>query len=290
VEIILSDNCGFCPGVRAAVQKALDALAHHREVYSLGHLIHNPQMVDHLVRRGLKVVGEVAEVPTGSVLLIRSHGVSPSVLEEARARGLEVIDATCGLVRRAQKLVRELSEQGFLVLVIGDPKHPEVRGLIGYGRQVTVIDQPEDIDAVPEAARLGVVAQTTISPQRVADMVGRLIEHGYEEIRLLNTLCHQSIDRQRAATALARKVDVMFVLGGLESANTRHLAELCRRAGVVTYHIEGADQFRADMLGQACRVGVTAGASTPDFVIEEFVDALKQIGGRDGGRIRTESL
>jgi len=277
MKIILAENRGYCPGVRRAVQLALEALETHETVYSLGHLIHNRQVVDDLIKRGLKVVEDTSEVPAGSVLLIRSHGVSPAVFEHARQRKLTLVDATCGLVRRAQKLVEELSHQSYQVVVIGDPDHPEVRALTGYGQRVVVISGADDVGKLARSARLGVVAQTTVSPRHVADILSLLVMHGFDEIKLVNTLCDQSIARQRSATELARRVDVMFVLGGSHSANTRHLAELARDAGVSTYHLEDFSQFRPEMVNDARTVGVTAGASTPDNLIEQFVRNLEQL-------------
>ncbi|NLX05067.1 MAG: 4-hydroxy-3-methylbut-2-enyl diphosphate reductase [Phycisphaerae bacterium] len=277
MKIILADNRGFCPGVRRAVQKALESLDEYGTVYSLGHLIHNRQVVDDLIRRGLKVVEDIADVPEHSAVLIRSHGVSPAVLQRAKERRLTVIDATCGLVRRAQELVARLSREGYHVVVIGDANHPEVRGLIGYGEKVTVAAGPEDVAQLPRLARLGVVAQTTISPARVAEVVGLLIRHGFSEMKILNTLCDQSIARQQSATRLAGEVDVMFVLGGLDSANTRHLAQLCREAGVQTHHLEHFGQFEPAMIAGANQVGITAGASTPDRLIEEFVTKVEEV-------------
>lgn len=274
-KVILAENRGFCPGVRRAVQKAQEALKKYGTVYSLGDLIHNRLVVEDLGRSGLKVVDDVSQVPDGSVLLIRSHGVSPVIFDQARARHLEIVDATCGLVRRTQELVAELSEQSYKVLVIGDADHPEVRGILGYGRDVTVISRSEDIDQLPRSARLGVVAQTTIRRDYVARMVHCLVLHGFAELRLLNTLCDQVIDRQRSAVELARKVDVMFVLGGLNSANTGHLAELCRETGVRTYHLEGFEQFDPKMVDRARTVGIAAGASTPDQLVEEFGVSLE---------------
>lgn len=277
MEIIIADNRGFCPGVRRAVQMALEALQRHGPVYSLGHLIHNRQVVDGLMNRGLTVVEDISDVPTGSVVLIRSHGVSPRVLEQAQTRSLTVVDATCGLVRRAQELVAQMSHKSYQIVVIGEADHPEVQGLTGYARDVIVINHADDVEVLPPSATLAVIAQTTISPDHVAKMVAKLIAHGFDEIRLLNTLCNQSVARQHAAQELAGRVDIMFVLGGLHSANTGRLAQLCREADVRTHHLEDFSQFRPDMIDGAERIGITAGASTPDELIDEFVDKLRDV-------------
>ncbi len=274
MKVILAENRGFCPGVRRAVQKALEALDKYGTVYSLGQLIHNRQVVDELIQKGLKVIEDVDEVPRGSVLLIRSHGVSPAIFDDAKNRDLTLVDATCGLVRRAQELVARLSNEGYQVMVVGDKNHPEVRGLTGYGEHVKVVGEEEDLKGFSRTAQLGVVAQTTVSPNRVADVVSLLIKHGFAEIKLLNTLCDQSIARQQSARRLAGQVDVMFVLGGHHSANTGYLAQLCREEAVRTYHLEDSSEFKADMIDNAETVGITAGASTPDNLIDQFIDQV----------------
>lgn len=277
MNIELAKKRGFCPGVQNAIEKARSALAAHRGVYSLGPIIHNQQVVSELTRQGLKIVNSVDEVPAGATVLIRSHGVDPSVFQQARERNLTVIDATCVLVKRAQKLVQHLDEEGYQVVVIGDPNHPEVRGIIGYARNVVVVNTDEDVTKLPSSAKIGVAAQTTLSKKHLAEMVAKIIEHGFSEVRLVNTLCGEAVGRQLSAVELAKQVDVMFVLGGKHSANTRELARLASAGGTRTYHLEDFSQFEPAMIEGACNVGITAGASTPESIIQEFVHRLEEM-------------
>jgi 4-hydroxy-3-methylbut-2-enyl diphosphate reductase len=274
---MLATNRGFCPGVKHAIDMAKSALQKHGIVYSLGEIIHNPQVVSKLTAQGLKIVNSVDEVPPGSAVLIRSHGVGPAVFEAAKARNLTIIDATCVLVKRAQKLVKQLDEAGYQVLVIGDPNHPEVRGIVGYAQHVRVINNEKDIADFPPTSKIGIAAQTTLSRSHLAAMVAKVVEHGFSEIRLVNTLCEQAVGRQHSAIELAKQVDVMFVLGGKHSANTRELAQLASNCGTRTYHLEEFSQFKPEMIQGVETIGITAGASTPETIVEEFVQGLKAL-------------
>jgi len=209
-------------------------------------------------------------------VLIRSHGAGPDTYKQAADKELNIVDATCVLVKRAQTVVRQLHEEGYQVVMIGDADHPEVRGVIGYAPNVIVVDSEDNLDEVlPPRGRLGIVAQTTHAPEHVAHMIAQIARRPFRELRVINTLCLEVVRRQEAAMELAAEVDVMFVLGGQHSANTQELARLCRAAGVPTYHLETWAEFRPDMVRGKKVAGVTAGASTPDFAIDEFVENLK---------------
>jgi len=173
--------------------------------------------------------------------------------------------------------VRQLHEEGYQVVMIGDRNHPEVQGVIGYAPNVIVVDRKEDLSALPKHGKLGIVAQTTHAPEHVGEIVGIMVSMPYRELKVVNTLCLEVIRRQQAAVELAREVDVMFVLGGLHSANTRELARLCQEEGVETYHLETWEQFRPEMARGKSIAGVTAGASTPEWVIQEFVEKLQSV-------------
>jgi len=275
----LAEKWGFCAGVRGAIALAERVLREKGpgKVYSLGPVIHNAQVCEQLERAGLLVVEDVDQIPPGSTVLIRSHGVSPEVLERIRARGLEIDDATCPLVKRAQNVVKTLCEEGYRVVMIGEREHPEVRGIVGYGKDVIIVDSAEEIDnLVPTGARLGIVAQTTHSPGKVGELIGYIASKPFRELKVVNTLCLEVARRQQAAERLCEQVEVMFVLGGLHSANTRKLAEICRSRGVPTYHLESWQQFRPEMVAGRNTAGVTAGASTPDWIVQEFVENLSR--------------
>ncbi len=271
---------GFCFGVEDAIELAEAAVAEHGagNVVALGPVIHNRQVVTKLERAGLNQSGELDTIGATQAVLIRSHGAPPETFAIAQSRNLHVVDATCVLVKRAQNVVKQLHEEGYHVVMIGDPEHPEVRGVIGYAPQVTVIDRGTDLEAaLPYKERLGIVAQTTHSPEHVADMIADILRRPYREVKIVNTLCLEVTRRQEAAMALCAEVEVLFVLGGLHSANTREMARLCQDAGTQTYHVETWDQFDPSMVKDKTVAGVTAGASTPEWVIEDFVRHLEAL-------------
>jgi 4-hydroxy-3-methylbut-2-enyl diphosphate reductase len=280
MKVKLADSRGFCFGVEDAIELAEAAVEEHGagKVVSLGPVIHNKQVVDKLEEAGLNQSGDLETVDPAKTLLIRSHGEPPETLERAAERGLEIVDATCVLVKRAQNVVKQLDAEGYHVVMIGNPDHPEVRGVIGYAPNVTVVDSDSDLEkALPYRERLGIVAQTTHSPDHVAGMIAKILKRPYREVKIVNTLCLEVTRRQEAAVQLAAEVDVIFVLGGLHSANTRGLARLCREHGCETYHIETWEQFNPSMVKGKQVAGVTAGASTPESVITEFARHLEAL-------------
>lgn len=280
VQVKLATSRGFCFGVEDAIEIAQAAVAEHGagRVVALGPVIHNKQVVSRLEEAGLNQSGELETVEASQAVLIRSHGAPPETFQRAKVRGLNIVDATCVLVKRAQNVVRQLHEEGYHVVMIGDPEHPEVKGVIGYAPHVTVIDRGADLeDALPYKERLGIVAQTTHSPEHVAEMIAEILKRPYREVKIVNTLCLEVTRRQEAALALCTEVDVMFVLGGLHSANTREMARMCQDAGIDTYHIETWEQFHPSMIAGKKTAGVTAGASTPEWVIADFVRHLEAL-------------
>ncbi len=276
----MATSRGFCFGVEDAIELAEAAVEEHGpgRVVALGPVIHNKQVVNELEEAGLNQSGDLETIDPSKTVLIRSHGAPPETFQRADERGLRIIDATCVLVKRAQNVVKQLHEEGYHVVMIGDPDHPEVRGVIGYAPNVTVIDEETNLErALPYRERIGIVAQTTHSPEHVADMIAKILKRPYREVKIVNTLCLEVTRRQEAAMELAREVDVMFVLGGLHSANTRELARLCQEAGCDTYHLETWKQFEPSMVEGKQVAGVTAGASTPESVIAQFVGELEAL-------------
>jgi len=280
MEVRLASSRGFCFGVEDAIEIAEAAVSQFGagRVVALGPVIHNKEVVDRLEEAGLNQSGELATIDPSQTVLIRSHGAAPETFELAERRGLNIVDATCVLVKRAQNVVKQLHEEGYHVVMIGDPNHPEVRGVIGYAPNVTVIDRGSDLEeALPYKERLGIVAQTTHSPEHVAEMIAEVLKRPYREVKIVNTLCLEVTRRQEAALELTKQVDVMFVLGGLHSANTREMARLCTEAGCDTHHLETWSQFDEAMVEDKKVAGVTAGASTPEWVISEFVRNLERL-------------
>ncbi|OAT86412.1 bifunctional 4-hydroxy-3-methylbut-2-enyl diphosphate reductase/30S ribosomal protein S1 [Desulfotomaculum copahuensis] len=279
MEVRRAAKAGFCFGVKRAIELARDT-ARERDgpVFSLGPLIHNPQVVEQLNRLGVGVVDAVEQVPSGGTLIIRSHGAGPRVLARAGALGLQVVDATCPFVARAQRLARELAAAGKQVILVGDKKHPEVQGIVDWtDGQAVVVEGPQEAALLPGAADMAVLAQTT-QPAANFQAVVDVLQTKAGRLQICNTICHATVARQQAALELAGRVAVMVVAGGAGSANTGKLARLCRRAGVPTYQVETAPELDPAWFAGVRVAGLTAGASTPDWIIEEVQRRMKELG------------
>jgi len=247
------------------------------KVYSLGPLIHNRQVVEEFEARGLHVVESLNDVPSGATVMIRAHGTGPEVYELAEAHNIRLIDATCPFVKRVQEEAAHFAEEGYQVLVLGEPNHPEARGIVSYARgQATIVEGPKDIKNLALRPRVAVVCQTT---QRLSNLQAlvEVILPDVQELRIANTICEATVSRQKASLGLTREVDLMIVIGGYHSANTTRLAQICASTGTPTYHIETAGEIDPGWLDGVSRVGVTAGASTPRQAIEAVVERLQQL-------------
>ena len=242
---------------------------------TLGPIIHNPQMVERLRLKGVGTVADLTAMEEGTII-IRSHGVGPRVYEEAKAKGLKVVDATCPHVKKAQLSAKELSKEGRQVVIIGEKNHPEVKSIFEWsGNRATIIETEEDAKKFAPCPKLGIVSQTTVSGENFVKTVAHLLGKS-KDIRILRTICTATDQRQKAALELASKVDVMLVIGGRISANTTRLAQLCEKK-CRTYHIETAQELSLDWLEKANKVGITAGASTPDWIIGEVYKKCQRI-------------
>ncbi|RKY58721.1 MAG: 4-hydroxy-3-methylbut-2-enyl diphosphate reductase [Candidatus Latescibacterota bacterium] len=275
MKVELVRTAGFCFGVRRAVRMVDEALKRaDGPVYTLGPLIHNPQMVARMEEMGVRVIGPEDDLPPG-VVVLRSHGVPPQVEEKVKAKGHKVLDATCPFVRNAQMYARSLREEGYEVVIVGKRGHEEVEGILGYtGGEAYVVWRPEELVCLGRPDRVGVVAQTTTPFEIFSSVVSELLKRA-KHIKVYNTICDSTSKRQEETAALAERADVMIIVGGRNSANTTRLAELCRGLGKATYHIETADELRPEWVEGASLVGVSAGASTPDWLIEEVMEKLK---------------
>lgn len=276
MKVLVAEKCGFCHGVRNAISVAERILAEEKNVYSLGPIIHNRDVVERLAKNGLKTVDNVQDIKSGTVL-IRSHGAAPEQIAKLKAKGLDIVDATCVLVKRVQRIAGELETDGYKVVVIGDENHPEVRAVVGCVRDVVVIANESDLFKLSGNARLGVVCQTTQSPEYFGKMLEAMVRGNFSELKVINTLCKEATKRQQSAVELCQKVELMFVLGGLESANTRKLAELCKEVNKWTFHLQNWNELDKGVLVGKKTAGVTAGASTPDWIIDEFVKNLESL-------------
>lgn len=278
MKATVAPGAGFCFGVRRALKIAFDAARKgDGPVVTLGPIIHNPQVVSKLEDEGLSVVTGMAGLIAGATLVVRSHGLGRAVLEEAAARGLRIVDATCPFVKEAQERAAQLEREGYTVVVVGEERHPEVLSITGsLDRPSVVVDGPRGLEGVSPASRVGIVCQTTQPLEHLKTVIERLLDTA-EEIKVFNTICRATSERQRDALDLARRVDVMVVVGGRDSANTRRLWELCREAGRDAYHIETADELEPAWFEGKEEVGVTGGASTPQWIIDEVVRAVESM-------------
>jgi (E)-4-hydroxy-3-methyl-but-2-enyl pyrophosphate reductase len=285
-KVTVAPGSGFCFGVKRAIKLAERALEESRgPFYTLGELIHNPQVVGELEKRGLKVARTISEIAKGTVV-IRCHGVSPGIIKEARKRGIQVIDATCPFVKKAQELVSFLSNAGYSVVVVGDRGHPEVDAIAGARKEVTVVGSEAEALRLKKAKKLGVVAQTTQSFETLSKIVSALLGRT-QELCAHNTTCETTSRRQAEALRLAGEVNVMVVVGGRKSANTARLYDICRKRVRRTHWVETAGELRRSWFRGAVHVGVTGGASTPDWLIREVADWISSSevrGRRASGR------
>ncbi|MCJ7730249.1 MAG: 4-hydroxy-3-methylbut-2-enyl diphosphate reductase [Sedimentisphaerales bacterium] len=278
MKVLVAEKCGFCPGVRNAISIAEKILAQEKDVYSLGPIIHNKNEVERLAKAGLKTVEKVEEIRSGTVI-IRSHGASPEQIRKLKDKKLNVVDATCVLVKRVQRIAAQLEKDGYKVVIIGEENHPEVQAVVGCANDVIVVAEETDLGKLPKSGKLGIVCQTTQSPEYFGKMLGDIIGRcNFSELKVINTLCQEAIKRQESAVQLCKQVDIMFVLGGLDSANTRRLAELCKKYNNETFHLQNWKELDIRMVFGKNTAGVTAGASTPDWIIAEFVKNLEALG------------
>ena len=271
-------HAGYCWGVERALDIVTETAAAHpgETVRTLGPIIHNPHVVQSLEDKGVQSVNGLDEMDRGTVI-IRTHGVPPETYEQAKANGLNVVDATCPLVTLVQNKAKQLVQEGYHLVIFGNPRHPEVIGTIGHaGGKATVIEHPEDVEKVHLPKRVGVVVQTTQETELLAALLAQLAPR-CKELKIFNTICNPTIERQEAARELARDVEVVIVVGGKNSSNTRHLAEVCREEGATAYHIEDAAELDPAWVTGIENIGITAGASTPGWLMDQVIERLEQL-------------
>ncbi len=280
MKIILAKQAGFCFGVKRATQMAFEAAGKNRHTFTLGPIIHSPQVVGKLEELGIKALNSLAGLDQGTII-IRSHGVKCQELAEARLKNLEVVDATCPFVKKAHEYVKTLSEAGYWVLVVGDADHPEVQGIVSYGGdKVHVVASGDDVKKLPKMNKIGVIAQTTQAFENLQNVVCECLQRG-GEIRVYNTICDATSVRQDEAKALSGQVDCMVVIGGFNSANTCRLLEICREIQPRTHHIETASEIKPEWFTGIEAIGITAGASTPKWIIDEVINKIEQLNKSD---------
>lgn len=277
LDIFTAQEAGFCFGVKRAIEIAKKAAndSDRYPVYTLGPIIHNPQVVKNLEKLGIKPIKSIDDIDKGTVI-IRSHGVPPDIIEKAKNKGLKVLDTTCPFVKKAQQYAKELIDSGYQTIIYGDHDHPEVVGIYGAtDKKAIIISNQSELNSIKIENKLGFVAQTTKSPASFKELISSVIE-SVKELKVFNTICNTTETRQQSAAELAEKVDVMFVIGGHNSANTNRLSEICAKTDTPTYHIETVAEIDKQWLEEKKKIGITAGASTPDWLIKEVIEAMSE--------------
>ena len=278
MEIVLAESMGFCMGVKRVVDLAYRALdkADGGQVVSLGPLIHNTQEIERLTRDGIRTADENS-IPENSTVIIRAHGVAPRNYEELKARGLKIMDGTCPYVHYSQRKTVELREQGYTVVIAGDKNHPEIQGILGFiDDQAYVVKTVEDVQNLPFFERIGTIAQTTISPKKYRAITEALKEKA-TEVKVCETICDATEENQKAIRDLSSEVEMLYVIGGRHSANSNKLVEAAREKCPRTTLIETADEIVPEDLRGVGKVGISAGASTPDWMIRRVIERLREI-------------
>ncbi|ABA89124.1 4-hydroxy-3-methylbut-2-en-1-yl diphosphate reductase [Syntrophotalea carbinolica DSM 2380] len=277
MKIILADSAGFCFGVKRATNLAFDAAEQFEHICSLGPIIHSPQVVKKLEEKGIKVIRKVEDIDHGAVI-IRSHGITAEELDIIHDRELKIVDATCPFVKKAQDYATMLCNEGYSVVLVGEKDHPEVQGIISYtrGGEVFVVADCKEAQRLPNRPKLGIVAQTTQSfknLQQIADIcLGKS-----KEVRIFNTICDATSVRQNEARKIACEADLMLVVGGFNSANTTRLAQICQEIQPRTFHVETVEQIQDGWFEGVECVGITAGASTPRWIIDQVVERVSDM-------------
>ncbi len=271
---------GFCFGVAITLKKAEETVAARNggTVTTLGHIVHNPQMVASFEEKGLRNAHSVDEVESGT-LFVRAHGLPVEVFEKANAKGLTIVDATCPMVTKIHVQAEKLRAAGYKIVVVGDPNHPEVKGTLSHVPGAWIVQTPEDVDALPRASRVGVVVQSTWSGSGFTEIV-RKLSSKYYEVRAVNTICTDTHNRQSEAEDLAQEVEVMVVVGGKTSANTKHLADLAATKGARSYHIEGPDELQQHWFEGVTVAGLMSGASTPGWLVDRVEEQMEALSRR----------
>lgn len=278
MQILIAKSAGFCFGVQNAVQKAEEVAKEKGKAVTLGPIIHNRQVIENLKSKGIEYVDDIIKIENGERVIIRSHGISKEEYNALIAKNADITDATCPYVKNIHRIVQEKHDIGYKIIIIGDSNHPEIKGVNGWcENSAIIINSIEDVNNVPkDMEKVCIVAQTTFNEEKWHSIVCSLIGKAKEMI-IFNTICSATKIRQLEAKELSKKVDAMIVIGGKESSNTRKLYEICSENCPLTLFVENADDLELNAIKDAGVVGITAGASTPDYVIKEVVDKINSI-------------
>ncbi|MFC1624191.1 4-hydroxy-3-methylbut-2-enyl diphosphate reductase [Candidatus Omnitrophota bacterium] len=267
MQIKIAGHSGFCFGVKRAINIAettLEKLRHKKNTYSLGPIIHNPQVVNELKDMGLNVIMDIDSIEEGTII-ISSHGAPKDSIQKIKKKKIKLVDATCPFVKYTQDIVKDLKKKGYRIIIVGDKKHPEVKALISLAGSET------------KGKKIGIVSQTTQNKYSYLREILEILGNDFSEVRIFNTICSDTSRRQEVTRNLLKECDVMIVIGGKNSANTRRLYQICKEGKVDSYHIEGELELNTDhFIGKRC-IGVVSGASTPDKMVEKVVERIEEI-------------
>jgi 4-hydroxy-3-methylbut-2-enyl diphosphate reductase len=289
-EVRIARRTGFCYGVREAIDKAKEAAAAGKRTHTLGQVVHNEGVIAQLQLQGIETVDTLDEVTEGAAVVIRAHGVRPEVLARAEARDLDVIDGTCTWVIQEQREIKRLVEEGYSIVLLGTPRHPEVVGLLGFAPDALVVDEEEDWEQIPRRKKMALLSQSTQPPWKfeklAAFMVGRC-----HELKIVNTVCPVTIRRQEDTIEAARGVDLMVVVGGRSSANTKELTRLCGIVGTRAIQIESETDLTDEAVFAGAEViGVTGGTSTPIEDLRAVAERILRVAGTPAAAAQAEEL
>jgi len=277
VKILLAKNAGYCFGVRDAVNMAYDTAEEYGDVYMLGHIVHNENVVDDLDKAGAKVVDSLDDVPNGRPVLLRAHGTHVDTWEEAKKKNMNIVDATCPLVRDIHDEIKELESDGRKIIIIGDHGHDEVVGIASQVKDPVVVATTEEARNLRKTKRAGIVSQSTQTIENVQEIVNILMSK-VVDLRFINTICFPTKRNQEQIKELSEKCDVMIVIGSFTSANSKRLTDLSNQRNKRSYQVTCAVEIDEKWLEDCDTVGISAGASTPDNIIKEVIERVKEIG------------
>jgi 4-hydroxy-3-methylbut-2-enyl diphosphate reductase len=283
VEIILARHAGFCFGVERAIELAENASKYTskgKRVYTYGPLIHNPQEINRLKKLGIEVLDSEDKLDKNAVLILRSHGIPPQKERELMSKGVKIIDATCPYVKAVHEAVVQLVKEGYFIVLVGEKNHPEVKGTWGYledaGGEGIIVETLEDLKPALKKNKVGVIAQTTQNEQFFKEVVGELAVW-VNELKVINTICNATSIRQDEVRELAPQVDVMIIIGGKNSGNTTRLYKIAKALNPNSHHIETPEELKEEWFKNAEKIGISAGASTPKWIIERVINRIKEI-------------
>ncbi|PLX70808.1 MAG: 4-hydroxy-3-methylbut-2-enyl diphosphate reductase [Denitrovibrio sp.] len=277
MEIFIADHAGFCFGVERAVSLVEETSHKYSGVFTLGPIIHNPQIVSRFAESGVGVCNDPEDVNDENTVVVRSHGITKATYDKLSERKVNVVDATCPFVKKAQNRAKELGDKGATVVVFGEKDHPEVKSIVSFiDSEFLIVSDITEAENLPYTENYALVAQTTQNSESF-DKIAEILKNKCDNLTINNTICNATSLRQASAIDLAKKVDIMIVIGGKNSGNTTRLYEICKEICSDAYHIETKDELKKEIFDSSRKVGITAGASTPGYLVEEVIEFLKEV-------------